>query len=766
MPFVASTSKHPTAVLGAVSGFFLGNGESLVLLNRLNVVSLFSETAEALEHLRDFTLFASLKYVEALPLFDSKGSGRHVAFLFSVKQEVSIVAFERSVDGTIEMITLFHGDVDTCFYQERPNEASLCCSGSYQTSRNDVLPLVTFSIHRGSVFLFDVAAAIAVYGGKYRNASLVLEKLFSPEYAQQVLRKQKKQTLFVQGHLNASELDVRSMIFGPCDSEKNAAALYVLYADSSSKTHVSEYSIHIGMNEEQHRGQKKNIWPWLPNTLDVFSRGDVFRRKAVFLANVETNACLLQVNSEGLFVLGPQLISFVSWRIASNQSTMSKNVTTLAFPSFSAYVEPVCSASLPNRELLIFFWDGTYVKTALQEESEGLNSNKMLLVNLAVSSLRTIPDSLAILGGGHCVIGSRMTNTLWLKWRTGESGVLLENCGPVFDLTIAVDGPRMGVIASTGVGMGGGVSLQRSAVNFRHDAAIDNLLNVTRLFAAGDIVILSFPGYSRVYQFQTTPNMTTIKELSESPFDKSKVTLSLVYVSERNTFVQVTSVGVNFVKGGKGAYIICKNEFGIQHASANANLRLLVFSSSRLVSVVDLNTHHTRASLELENEVSCLVISSSQGFVIGEWNSGAVCLYEVQDGEILLKGRIFCSATSCSMCILSHLHTPRLVVGLLNGYIADISLESMLMGSAARETFIRMQPVQLFNLESHNAVLCLGEVPLIIILCDTGFQLTGIDFNDVAACAIIEGSHISSKYIFLSQSENSLAFGNIVDLKK
>ncbi|PWV07144.1 putative damage-specific DNA binding protein [Trypanosoma cruzi] len=116
--------------------------------------------------------------------------------------------------------------------------------------------------------------------------------------------------------------------------------------------------------------------------LDVFSRGDVFRRKAVFLANVETNACLLQVNSEGLFVLGPQLISFVSWKIASNQSTMSKNVTTLAFPSFSAYVEPVCSASLPNRELLIFFWDGTYVKTALQEESEGLNSNKMLLVNL------------------------------------------------------------------------------------------------------------------------------------------------------------------------------------------------------------------------------------------------------------------------------------------------------------------------------------------------------------------------------------------------
>ncbi|KAF5215100.1 hypothetical protein ECC02_012236 [Trypanosoma cruzi] len=260
--------------------------------------------------------------------------------------------------------------------------------------------------------------------------------------------------------------------------------------------------------------------------------------------------------------------------------------------------------------------------------------------------------------------------------------------------------------------------------------------------------------------------MTTIKELSESPFDKSKVTLSLVYVSERNTFVQVTSVGVNVVNGGKGVYIICKNEFGIQHASANANLRLLVFSSSRLVSVVDLNTHHTRASLELENEVSCLVISSSQVFVIGEWSSGAVCLYEIQDGEIFLKGRIFCSATSYSMCILSHLHTPRLVVGLLNGYIADISLEAMLMGSAARETLIRMQPVQLFNLESHNAVLCLGEVPLIIILCDTGFQLTGIDFNDVAACAIIEGSHISSKYIFLSQSENSLAFGNIVDLKK
>ncbi|ESL11913.1 damage-specific DNA binding protein [Trypanosoma rangeli SC58] len=353
-----------------------------------------------------------------------------------------------------------------------------------------------------------------------------------------------------------------------------------------------------------------------------------------------------------------------------------------------------------------------------------------------------------------------------MKWFTGESGVLLKNCGPMFDLTVTLDGPRISVVASTGVGMSGGLSLQRSAVNVRHDASMDNLLDVTRMCAAGDVVILSFPGYSRVCQFQTTPTLA-IKELFESPFDESKETLTLVYDPERDTFVQVTTAGVYVVKGGgHGAYTIRNDELGVHHANANAHLGLLVFSSSRCVSVVDLKTLLSKVSIELENEVACLMITSSYSFAIGEWNSGAVCLYEFHGGEVVLKGRILCSATACSMCILSHLHASRLVVGLLNGCIADIHLEAMTMEGVAQETLIRMQPVQLFNLEGHNAVLCLGEVPLIVFLCDTGFQLTGIDFNDVAVCAVIDNPHVASKYMFFSRSENTLVFGNIVDIKK
>ncbi|RNF10798.1 putative damage-specific DNA binding protein [Trypanosoma conorhini] len=764
MPFVASTSKQPTAVLGAVSGFFLGKDESLVLLNRLNLLSLYSETDDSLEHLSDFALFASLKYMEALPLFDSKGSGRHVVFLFSIKQEVAIVAFERNGAGTIEMVTLFHGDVDTCFYQERPDKTFLCCSGVYQTLHDDLLPVVTFSIHNGSVFLFDVAAAIAAYGGKCKNASHLLNTLFSPEYAQNVLRKQKKQTLFTQGHLSAAELDVRSMAFGPNHSEKNTAALYLLYADASSKAHVSEYSIELGMNAGQGSAQTKPAWPWLPDTVGISPRGDIFTRRTVFLANVETNACLLHVNADGLFVLGPQLITFVSLKTVVTPSTLSKHVTTLAFPPFSAYVEPVCCASLPTRDLLILFWDGSCIKTSVKEEAESLNPSKIVLVNFTMPSLRTIPNSLVLLPRGHCVVGSRMTHTLWLKWFTGERGVLLENCGPMFDLTVAVDGPRISVVASTGVGLSGGLSLQRSAVNICQDASMVNLSDVTRVCAAGDAIILSFPGYSRVCQCQTTPTVI-VQELSETPFDSANETLTLVYDPERDTFVQVTSVGVNVVKGGHGEYIFRNDEVSIHHAHANADLGLLVFSSARFVSVLDVTTLLLKASIELENEVACLAITSLYSFVVGEWNSGAVCLYDVQDGHIVLKGRTLCSATPCSVCVLSQLHTSRLVVGLLNGCIAEIPLEAMSMGGAAQETLIRMQPVQLFNLESHNAVLCLGEVPLIAILCDTGFQLTGVDFNDVAACAVIDNPRIASKYMFFSRSEKTLVFGNIVDLK-
>lgn len=769
MPFVVSTSKSPTAVLGVITGLFLGNGETFVLVNRLNMVSLFKETDDSVQHLADFVLFASLKFMEALPLFSSKGPGRHVVFLLSAKQEASIVTFGRNSNGAIEMITLFHGGIDTCFYQGRLCEASLCASGGYRTAHDDVLPLVTFSIHRGSVFLFDAVAAIAAHGRSSKSASLALDRIFPSDYAQNVLKRPRRRTVFSQGHFNALELDVRTFVFGPIDNEKNVASLYVLYVDSSSKTHVSEYSIELAASEESCRAQKTPARPWLLETLEVSSPRNVFKRKGVLLGNVETNACLLCATSEGLFVLGPQLITFVLWKMTTNQSSTLKNVMTLAFPSFNAYVEPVCCAALPDRELLVFFWDGTYVKTALKEEVEGLNPGKMVLVNVAMSFLRTIPDSLAVLSEEHCVVGSRMTNTLWMKWRTGENGVLLNNCGPVFDMTVAADGPRMSVIASTGVGLSGGLSLERSAVNVRHDIRIESFPAVKQLCVAGDTIIFSLIGRSRVGRFQTTSSSSSpvVKEVFASPFDASEETLALFYNDALDTFVQVTSVGLNIVKNGKGRYLLREDGTGIRHAHVNTNAGLLVFSSTRVVFVFDVNALVIRERFEIEHDISSLVVLSSNRFAIGEWNSAAVGVYEIHEEGVCLRGRFTCSATPCSMCVLSHLCRPRLLVGLLNGYVFDLVVEDIVAGKASvRETFLKTQPVQLFNLESHNAVLCLGEVPLIIIVSEAGLQLTGIDFHDVVACAIIDNPRVASKYIFCSQRERALIFGNIVDIKK
>ncbi|KAH9579713.1 Cleavage/polyadenylation specificity factor [Trypanosoma melophagium] len=764
MPFVVSTSKSPTAVLGMVTGCFLGNDEKIILLNRLNMISLYREKNQSLKHLGDFPFFASLRFLEALPFFDSKGVGRHVAFLFSVKQEVSIVAFKQERDGRVKLITLFYGDIDFCFSQQRFSEVSLCSSGVYRTQGDDIIPIVVLSIHRGSFFVFDAANAIASYNRNSKNASQTIGSIFPSEYTQHVFKKQKRGNIFRHGNFHASELDVRRITIGNPESEKGVVPFFVLYSDSSSKTHVSEYSIDMGKNDDQRRGQASHIFPWICDASGVFPAEDVFRRKGVLLANVETNASLLHVVSEGLFVIGLQLITFVSRKSAFTQSVPSKNVTTLSFPSFSTYIEPVCCVSLPNKELLVCFWDGTYVKATLKEEIDGIGSSKLVLLNVVVSSLSTIPDSIAVIGE-CCVVGSRVANTLWMKWRTGEGGILVNNCGPVFDMTVAVDGPRMSVIASTGVGPNGGLSLVRSAVNVRHDVSIGSVLDVKSICVSGNVIIFTFPGYSRVCHF-LTEEYTKIEELLETPFDTLNETLALAWNSKSNKFYQVTTIGLRVVSGAEGTYLIKEDGRRIEHAHESHGL--LIFSSSRVVFICNIiNEPPTRLTLRMLNEVSSLLVFSSNSFLMGEWGSSAVCLYEIHEEGVYPKGKFICSATPCSMCVLPHLEKPRLLIGLLNGKIVDLVLEDISMECSFHEVLLMTQPLQLFNLESHNSVLCLGEVPLIVILSDTGFQLTGIDFNDVAACAIVRGDpSLSPRYIFFSQSEQALVFGTIVDLKK
>ncbi|KEG14382.1 putative damage-specific DNA binding protein [Trypanosoma grayi] len=769
MPFAVSTSKSPTAVLGAVTGHFLGNIEGpLVLLNRLNMVSLFKEKGQSFEHIGDFSLFASLKFLEALPFFSSKGAYRHVAFFLSVKQEVSLVAFRSEYNGDgerrVEMVTLFYGDVDTYFHQQRPSEVSLCCSGVYRTPMDETLPIVTFSIHRGGVFVFDAAAAIASYNQGSESFSQSLDALFSSNYTHCVLKRQKQRALFTYVHFTAAEIDVRRIALGHADTEKGLVYLYVLYADSSTRTHLSEYTIDFGNNEEQRRGVKSSSRPWIPDAVEGLPGGSSFRRKMVLLANVETNACVLHVVSDGLFVAGPQLLTFISRKVTATQSASWKNVTTVAFPPFPVYIEPVCCASLPNRELLIAFWDGTYVKAMIMGEIESLNQYKIVFTCCVLSSLRTIPSSIAVVDN-FCVLGSRMADTLWMNWISGESGVLVKNCGPVLNITVETDGPRMSVIASTGVGSNGGLSLVRSSVKVQQDTSIDNLSNMKRICVAGEVIIFTFPGYSRVCRATTKEESTMVlEELSGTSFDTSRETLALVFSEGLNAFLQVTAVGLNAVQSNDWKCIMWHEAQEISHAHANSGL--LVFSSSASVFVLHVDTLVVGKILQLENEVSSLVVLSSDSFLIGEWSSAAVCLYQVLDCVPHLRSRFVCSATPCSMCVVPYKGETRLLVGLLNGYVVDLAVKDMTIQGFFRETLIMMQPLRLFNLERHNAVLCLGEVPLVIIVSDTGFQLSGIDFNDVTACAIVGNPSTSSRYLFFSRSERALIFGDIIELQK
>ncbi|KAG8341775.1 putative damage-specific DNA binding protein [Trypanosoma vivax] len=765
MPFVVSTSKNPTAVLHVVPGRFLTDGESMVLLNRLNMISLYREGGSSFEHLSDFPLFATLKFVEGLSFDDSSGNVRHLVFLFSVKQEVSVVAFSRKSDGCIEMITLFHADVNTCLYQQRINDISLCCSGVYRTLHNTTLPIVVFSIHRGSVSAFDAVAAIATHSRLSKSATQTLDNLFPCDFVQNVFKKSRRLPPFSQGNFAASEVEVRSIALVHRDGMEGCASLLVLYVDFSLKAHVSEYSIHMGSWEEKRGATKTPSRGWIPDAFNVLAAGDTFQRRCVLLSNVETNACLLHALPDGFFVLGPQLITFSSWRGAASQPGSTKSVTTLETPHSGAYAEPVCCAMLPTRELLVYFWDGRYIKVMLRDGSDGVNPGKTVLSHSAPMSLSTTPNSVAVVGE-RCVVGSRVDSTFWMNWRTGEGGVLVNNCGPVFDMTVAVDGPRMSVIASTGVGLSGGLNLLRSAVNVCQFAAVHGVVNVKRVCMAGNVIILSFPGYSRVCHFAVGKTMEVV-EVYETPFDTLVETLELVDISQGGAFLQVTTSGVNAVQGTMQEYIHRPGHGkSVEHAHSCGGM--LVFSSNTSICVLAVNEPHSVITFHSEYEVSSLAMVSTTSLLVGEWGSNAISLYDVTAEGVHPRGRFTCSATPCSVSVIPYHGTSRLLVGLLNGYVADVLLDDIAGDSSVKvaETLLTLHPVRLFNLQSHNAVLCLGEVPLVIIVSDNGFQITGIDLYGIELCGIIPSSCSPVRYIFHSKKEQSLIFGNITDVQR
>ncbi|AAZ12069.1 damage-specific DNA binding protein, putative [Trypanosoma brucei brucei TREU927] len=761
MPFLASTTKPPTAVSGAVTGNFLGDGEKLVLLSRLNIVSLFRADDHSFEHVADFSLFASLRFVESLPLFDNRGCGRHVVFFLSVKQEVSVVAFERRNNGLIGMVTLFHGDVETYFHQGKINDASLCCSGVYRSTTGNLLPIVIFSIYRGGVIGFDVAAAISGYSRDSKTAAAALNALFPSDYVQGVLKKTKRRSNFAHGNFAAAEIDVRSIALDHRDGIDGAVSLLVLYADLTGKTHVSEYLVNFWRNADQRRVPKTQGRSRIPEALNILPGGDIIQRKGLLSTSVETNACLLHVVPDGFFILGPQLLNFCSWKSSGVQSGSSKNVTTLEVPRLGAYVEPVCCATLPGQELLILFEDGSYLKVSVRDDCEGLNSGKSMLSQSSGAPLRTIPKCVAVVGE-CCVVGSHMDHTLWMRWLTGESGVLVYNCGPVFDVTVAADGSRTSVIAGTGVGLNGGLSFVRSAVSVRQDIRVTGLQNVRQISVSEDTIIFSLPGYSRVCRYCVGETM--VLEEIHNTFFGTEETLLLEYNNERNVFLQVTTAGLRNVWPDRGEYVIrvINNDIGHAHASEG----LLVFSNPANLYVFCMKTLTPVATLCLADAISCLLVFSSSSLLVGTWGSCAVHLYELHDGMIQSKVILQCSATPCSMCVVFHSGGHRLLVGLHNGYVADVPISGANVCGEMVETMLTTQPVRLFNLESHAAVLCLGEIPLILIVTNTGFQLTGIDFRDVSACAIMPKMRSPSRYIFFSKSECALILGSITSVQK
>lgn len=68
--------------------------------------------------------------------------------------------------------------------------------------------------------------------------------------------------------------------------------------------------------------------------------------------------------------------------------------------------------------------------------------------------------------------------------------MLLEHCGPILDMTTVNDGPRRSVVASTGIGPAGGLSLVRTAAKVDIEVAIPLDSQVTRIYCEKELLVL------------------------------------------------------------------------------------------------------------------------------------------------------------------------------------------------------------------------------------------------------------------------------------
>lgn len=797
--YVTSTSRHPTAALGAATGFFLGNAVSYVIVNRARLLSLYRwcEAEGRLQHVQDFHPHCTVKYVLAIPISEPSTSKivRHLLLLCSAKQEVSIVALDVEKadalqNGPFVERTLYCSSPDDCFYQFHPGDMDLCCCSqpnSFSTARWP--PFVAFALTRGELYFFDVYAAIAGVGRHLKKTSLL--QLLFPATVVAAIEQRSGAAAFTHCCLDCSEFDVRDAVFGLASpsyvtgatsrypnnhiGSEETLGFFVLHADPHGRMHVSEYGVYFASSDDTTSGSisctasHTATTPPMPSSIQgqPVQPSSCVRRVGVLQSNLDMTSSKLVVSPYGVFVVGNHLVTLIQI-IRQRKVVCSREI-----PSRSSMMEVSVAIMLTVPQFLVVcFQDGAVLHA--QATPDPRNTEQMALqLEFIPQGLPTIPHAAVSLPSNRFLVCSRLDSSYTIQLNPFCAEVVLSNCGPVLDMATEERGPRSSVIASTGLGRNGGISVVRSAVSFQEQAAISLSASPSRVLCADNLLVAVACKQNRF--FHVSAVTTTIRELDPQQLSRSlrHPLLDLAHDRASGEIVAVSVSGVVWMQRRSSTFRLIKE----QPTTERDGVLLLgaidhgfvAVSGGRSVVVYHSHQHYATIGAEASHGIACLAFPSRTHIALGSW-AAEICLYQLERSNCVRVGIVSLSSIPRSIASTTAPNSSagddvHFFVGSLDGYLEEIS-SSLATGAMAvnRRVWINNHPVEVSELEGRNAVLCFGAVPMVVLPGANSIDITGLSLAGVTAGASIGA--VPGCFAFFSQQDSQLHIGQLDSLEK
>ena len=843
MPYLVTTNKPSSSALHCVSGLFFGCegvlGDSVsVVVNHGTRISIYEtrrrSNDESQKH-HDFALVSdvpvngTVRLMESLPIVDpSTGSvTRHILFLLTEKQDYLLLAFDRSPpqpeDGDdaaplhwrkpIVVHCMFTGTVESLFFQGHINgEECSAATGNDFVARCttgkplQLFPIVCFSIFSGTIFIVDVAAAIAE-GAQRPNAGAWRHVLPDGFWSFVV---EPRVGLAACNIRNVEESTFSSLSWAtlsPAATSNIQMTLYVLYVDRRSRSHVAEYALDLvpqpaASGRPDARGGAAAapalaliLSATVGQTIDSPKSIVNWRRSQTLQSDVEADATLLHAVKSGVVVIGPQLVTFIS---SSNVAKSSRraNVVTATMPQATAGqggaskhpAEPRCVSSIDGNNFVVALGNGALVhvelRPTLEEWESALLPNVEEEIKEVICSLRAttaaVPECMTYFSAGYCFVGSHYSNSVLVDLRNGEATIVIDNIGPILDMVVVEDGPRMLVVASTGLNRNGALQLLRSAVSLVEEAVIPEMESVRRVYAAGPFVCLSLLDGSRILRCSESPSGMVLEELGSTEFDEAFETICFGLLCPTSLdYIQVTHSRVIVVRDGPSRQVRQQWDSPSRIQDAFSFPWGCCVCAGSIIYIFSANGGATPSvTLRCTNEVACAVLTPAGELFVGEWTSNSI------------KYRRSASATAAQDdddvkdVIATFDGVPRsLQVTHLSGGSARYIFASFPDGTVTYGKIleacdhspisvilsiikISSQPVGLTLVEAVDctvAVLCTGDVPSVMYESHGRVQVTGVALQDVESYATLRagGGGQLARSICFSRSDSTIRIGRV-----